>query len=470
MSDELAVGSSQTTVLTTDLEQFAQSMDVVHEELFECSVRLVHAEGLVSDAGLRAADAPYSAVLAESAQADARRAVAEALTSSEVLSTGLRGVIRGYEQTERSLDDAHQGLAGLVGYGLGFLLPGLALLAAPMLAPSLAGTAVGFMLLSEDRRRLAVSNALDFARSNAGALTDPATVEMVRTVMTSADDAVAGAVRVPFGSAALLGDNGLGVTGISSSAATMAGTAASVGLLRESPVTVRPVSTRTDVAPASGAKERIERIPQGDEQVRIDRYSVPGEPDRVEVYIAGTAELGAGATKEALDMTSNVHAIAGGSAGSQRAVVEALRQAGVGADTPIVFTGYSQGGLVAARLAASGDWNTTGLVTVGAPAGVVAVPSDIAYLAMEHTDDLVPALGGRFEHSDPLVVRRQFADGTVDVGEKLLPAHDLENYVYTAGLVDREPDRRIRDLFARLDTGGTVTSKTYRADRVLSGE
>ncbi|HRN29185.1 MAG TPA: hypothetical protein PK890_05740 [Terrimesophilobacter sp.] len=470
MSDELIVGTQYTTVLTTDLEQFAQSMDVVHEELIECSARLAHVDRLVTDQVLRTVDAPYSAALAEAAQADARRSIVEALASSELLSTGLRRVIDTYESTEHALDDAHRRLAGLVGYGTGWLLPGLAFLVAPLLVPTLAGGAAGIMMLPQDQRAALIANVLASVKSKAGVLTDPATVELVRTIMSSADEAMAGAMRMPLGFAAGLGEDGLGVMGISSSAASATAAAASVGFLRESSVVVRPVSTRTDESPATGARDRIERIPHGNEQIRIDRYSIVGEPDRIEVYIAGTAELGAGISEEALDMTSNMHAMAGASAGSQRAVEEALRQAGVTADTPIVFNGYSQGGLIAARLASSGEWNATGLVTVGAPAGVVAVPRDIPYLAIEHTDDLVPALGGRFEHSEPLVVRRQFADGRVDVSEKVLPAHDLDDYVYTAGLIDDEPDTRIRDLFERLDTGGTVTSKTYRADRVLGDE
>ena len=49
--------------------------------------------------------------------------------------------------------------------------------------------------------------------------------------------------------------------------------------------------------------------------------------------------------------------------------------AGITAGSAVVFTGYSQGGLIAARLAASGDYHTTGLYTLGGPAGQVPVPA-----------------------------------------------------------------------------------------------
>lgn len=469
MSTDLTVGPPGTTVLTSDLEQYAQGLDVVLVELTECRERLLGADQFVSDQLLWQVDAPYSAVLAEIAQGEAIRAVSKALTSSEAITTGLRQVIATYDLTEEQLSRAHDSLFGLVGYGLGWVLPTLALLAAPLLVPSLLGQAVGFLALPEDRRRLATERLLGVAEAKAGVLTDPVTVELVRTVVSSADDGIAGLTRVPLGVAAVLGDEGLGVTGIATATAAVGGLGTVAGMFRESPVAVRAVTTEKDVAPASGAQDRVERIPDGDEQIRIDRYSRPGQPDRVEVYVAGTAALGAVTGGEPLDMTSNLKAMTGGSAGSMRALEEAMALAGVTADTEVVFTGYSQGGLVAAHFAASGDWNTVGLVTVGAPAGQVSVPHDVPYLAIEHTDDLVPALGGRFDHSQPLVARRRCFDGAVDVSDAVLPAHDLDAYVRTAGLVDAEQDVRIHSLLSSLDSSdATVTSTMYRADRVQS--
>lgn len=467
MSGDLTVGTSESSVLTTDLEQFAQYLEVVTRELSEGSRRLARADRFVTRGELVRGDSPYSAILAEEAIDAAQRAAAEALVSSELLATGLRFVIESYESTELQLARAHEGLAAHVGYGLGWLLPSIALLAAPIVLPGLAGSALGVLLMPEQHRQRLVQGVLALAHAKAGILTDPVTVELVRQVVTSADDFVAGAVHVPPGVALLAGDEGVGITGVASSTAIVAGVAGSFGFLRESPVEVKPMSVTGNAAPATGVKDRIERIPSGHDQIRIDRYEAPGKPDRVEVYIAGTATLGAVTSNEPLDMTSNAHAVAGGSPGSRRAVEAALALAGVTAETPIVFTGYSQGGLIAAQLAASGDWNTAALVTVGAPAGQVAVPHGVDYLAIEHTDDLVPALGGRFEHSRPLVVRREFFDGAVDTSERILPAHELGNYVRTAGLVDEEPDARVRSIVARLASDGyRVTSTMYRADRM----
>lgn len=471
MSSDLVIGLPGTSALTTEIEQYAQRLDGVREELYQCAARLIHTDQLVTESDLWRVDGPYSAVRAEESLVEARRLATEALVSSELLTSGLRRVVAGYEATELQLQDAHHRLSGLVGYGIGWLLPGLALLAVPLLVPSLIAGGGGLLLLPEERRRQLIEKVRALAEAKAGVLTDPLTVELVRATVTSADDTLAGLLRVPLPAAAILGEHGLGVTGIASATAAVGIAGSTAGLFVETAVRVRPVSTRSDVAPASSLKERIERIPAGDEQIRVDRYSRPGEPDRVEVYIAGTADLGTVTGTEPLDMTSNLHAMAGGSAGSARAVGAALRDAGVTSDTPIVFTGYSQGGLVAAQLAASGEWNTVALVTAGAPAGQVAVSRDIPYLALEHTDDLVPALGGRFESSGPLLVRHEFFAGPVDTSQALLPAHELENYVHTAGLADREPDTRIHGILSHLDaTGATVTSTTYRAERLPGGE
>src|SRR5690606_38131092 len=121
MSGELTVGTSETTVLTTDLEQFAQCLEVVASELSESARRLARADRFVTHGELLRTDAPYSAILAEEAIDAAQLAASDALASSELITTGLRFVIENYESTEQQLARAHEGLAAQVGYGLGWL-------------------------------------------------------------------------------------------------------------------------------------------------------------------------------------------------------------------------------------------------------------------------------------------------------------------------------------------------------------
>lgn len=102
------------------------------------------------------------------------------------------------------------------------------------------------------------------------------------------------------------------------------------------------------------------------------------------------------------------------------------------------FAGYSQGGGVAARLAASGDYNTQGLVTFAGPTGQVPLPDTFPAVLVEHSDDLVPALGGPQDNAGAVLVRRDVFGGD-DLPEMLVPAHHLEYYLQTAR-IDRMSD------------------------------
>jgi hypothetical protein len=277
----------------------------------------------------------------------------------------------------------------------------------------------------------------------------------------------------------------------------VAGAAAGAGLLRETPVRVTAVASTT-TAPASGFADRASRIPttvhpptavhpraatpfppgaprpgigqQPDQvpQIRIDRYSEPGRPDRFEVYLGGTLDFAPRATDEPWDLTSNVGGIAGSdAAGSYRAVEQALAASGATAQSDVVVTGYSQGGLVAAMLAASDDHHVTGLYTLGAPAAQVPVPADVPWVAVEHSDDIVPALGGTWDSTAPVVVRREvFGDGPPP-GELFFPAHELARYRDSAALLDAAADPRIARVGDALapEENAAVRSTWYHAER-----
>src|SRR5690606_3634281 len=120
------------------------------------------------------------------------------------------------------------------------------------------------------------------------------------------------------------------------------------------------------------------------------------------------------------------------------------------------------------QLAASGDYTIDGLITVAAPAGQVAVPHEIPYLAIEHSDDLVPALGGTFVSSDPLIVQREVFDGPPPTTKYVLPAHQLDYYLDTAELIDESENLKLDALLRRFAHTGTedVTSTLFRAERV----
>jgi hypothetical protein len=126
--------------------------------------------------------------------------------------------------------------------------------------------------------------------------------------------------------------------------------------------------------------------------------------------------------------------------------------------------------MVAAGLVASGDYNAQGLFTVGGVVPQGLVTDAVPWLAIEHTDDLIPALGGTRVAPNAVLVRREAFAGTPIPSDTLLPAHELTRYRETAALVDASHDGRSGAVLAKLNQLGTgataVTSYRYFARRV----
>jgi hypothetical protein len=304
-------------------------------------------------------------------------------------------------------------------------------------------------------------------------ITDPAFVEGVRATAMSVDDAAGSVAGWPPGAAAELAAV-YGFTGIEAGAAVTVVAGRPLGLFRESPVSVERVATTQAASPPSGSVERLARVPEGD-QVRIERYDAPGEPSRFVVYIGPTETFSPVATDEPWDLTSNVTGVAGLDAGSLRATELAMHDAGIRAGDEVQFIGFSQGGLLATRLAGSGDWNATGLETYGAPAGGIALPDRLAGMAVRNSDDFIPALGGpQLDHHLLQVERRAFAEGSPIPITEPAPAHQREAYVATATVVDAARSDAVREQIAAMDAftsdyaerdGSSITVMTYHAER-----
>lgn len=282
------------------------------------------------------------------------------------------------------------------------------------------------------------------------ALTNPLLVHIVRVLVSSIDDVGTGAIGLPLPLALALGDDGLRVLGVSTSAAGILGLARPFGPFRETGVAVGRAGESTQATPPAGLGDLADRIPSVSDtgpQVRIERYGDPAAPSWV-VYIGGTAEWSPVAADQPWDLTSNVAAVAEHGSGSYRAVELAMRDAGVQPSDPVVQVGHSQGGLIAAQLAASGEFNTVMVATFGAPAGQVDVPPEIPMVQVAHSDDLVPALGGAArEVTDAgnahLLVRREVYAIDEPPTDSPLPAHTLVNYRETGRQIDDSPEPRL---------------------------
>jgi hypothetical protein len=239
-------------------------------------------------------------------------------------------------------------------------------------------------------------------------------------------------------------------------------------------------SAASDCQASRGYAQLLERIPHGPAQVRIDRLS-SAQGDRYVVYVSGTRDFDLHPTSEPWDMTSNFQALSGSAqADSEHAVRTAMEQAGIDARTPVILVGHSQGGLIASRIAASGDFAVTDLVVAGSPSHGVSVPERIRVTAFEHSDDLVPALSGPLTAAtaSTLFLRQKAPAGAQGV----LPEHELQSYIATARLADASGDPLVAARRKALTVGAgakgavnqgsgepreTCTSRDYEATRIL---
>lgn len=403
---------------------------------------------------------------------NASRALTTASEAGHRLAVDVHTAADGYGQAERRSEWFTRAAQSALGSAVGFALARLT----PLLFAGALPTLLGALWLVK----------------NPAAFTSPMAVELLRHLVSSADDAAAGVVGLPWPASFVLGEDGLGLHGVGTSAAGIMAAAGSLGYLRETPVTVRRETsqdrTSAPVLPPTGFGDLADRIPQispGGPQLLIERYGGPDQADWV-VYIGGTVSWSPQATAEPWDLTSNLAAVAAsGSANSgsasYRAVMQAMKQAGIGADDPVIMVGHSQGGLVAAQVASSGAFSAAGIATFGAPTAQLELPAEIPVVFVEHSDDLVPALGG-MPHLGPaagvavgaaaavrLTVRREvYANAPIPAGQAL-PAHSLHTYRDTGVLMDESPEPRLgrfRERLTRLVGTQPGTSSRWRGTRV----
>ncbi|MHB1235001.1 MAG: alpha/beta hydrolase family protein [Microbacteriaceae bacterium] len=467
MSDELTIsGGGVSMVGTATLFVTADLLELGSAEFRGCLAQLLGIERRWT-----AAAEPQAAASAHRALEEAATLLRRCAQRSAELAKDLRTAAARYSEAEREATRFSQGLSAMAGYGLGLL----ASLTIPFALPGvLAITGVAAAVNTSPRKEFTLvrDRLAAWIISNRTLLSRPATVAAVRMLVMSSDDFGLGLVRADPVSAILLGDEGSSTVGLEGMAllCLLAGSAA--GLFAGTPVAVG-TRRQADGSAALSAGDRAKNIPgadPGDPQIRIDRISIRGAADRFEVYLGGTIDFSAKTADEPFDLTSDLAGIAGADSGAYRSVREAMAQAGITSESQVVFNGYSLGALVAARLAASGDYDTQGLFTLGGPVGRVALPEGIVWLAVQHSDDLVPALGGTWSDPAAVVVERQvFADRPLDTSVAI-PAHWLPRYQETARLIDGVSEQRVTEALGRLaefDRGADrVVSTWYRADRV----
>lgn len=470
MGDDLIIsGGGATAVATDELFTAAQLLHRLALESAALRLELGSIDRLVSMNWLMTGRAPAEAARAEHDIDQAKIVLGEMEVESRGIGWALSSAAESYGFMERFIGGVGMQLAG-DGAALAGTVASAAALTSPLLAMgariAMRGLVYGHLFEGDPAaasRGSHESNEL---------LTNPLTVGAVRAAAMSMDDAMMTASGVPYPVAQLLGDGGLGVAGLAFASTTLMGAGASVGLFTETPVRAVAEQPRAISAPPAGFADRLARVPLAGDgpQVVVERYTMPQGPDQYAVYVTGTVTFSPEATTEPWDMTSNVANAAGPGGGSYDSVVQAMRSAGVDDSSPVQLVGYSQGGGTAARIAASGGFNVVGLTSFGGPTGQIPIPESIPTVLVEHTDDIVPALGGMQANQQALIVERNVFAGREIPTEYAVPAHHLEYYEETARLMDAATSEQVTGAAARLGAFGvgatSMTSTAYTFERV----
>lgn len=155
------------------------------------------------------------------------------------------------------------------------------------------------------------------------------------------------------------------------------------------PSTISAVLNATDVAYADQGKPGTP-----DTGVRITTVSKPGEPPAYFVSIPGTTRWMPDGAANPTDLTGNLELAGGNLSTAAEAVRLAMEQARIPEGSPVMLSGHSQGGMIAAALASDAGFtdrfNVTNLVTFGSPVDSTPIPPSIDVLALQHAGDPVP--------------------------------------------------------------------------------
>ncbi|TDE98945.1 hypothetical protein EXU48_01755 [Occultella glacieicola] len=179
------------------------------------------------------------------------------------------------------------------------------------------------------------------------------------------------------------------------------------------------------------------------------------------------------------DWGTNLQAFAAMDTAVEDGVIQAMEQAGIPPDEPVLLVGHSQGAMTTMRLAEdpafTERFEVRSVITVGGPVGHIDTPGDVAVLNIEHVDDLTsglentanPGQSGRTTVIRDLAASPDPADRTVT---SVAQAHDIPAYVRTAQMIDASTDPAVRAwLAASQDVLGgpsdSAASRYYQIER-----
>ena len=206
--------------------------------------------------------------------------------------------------------------------------------------------------------------------------------------------------------------------------------------------------------------------------IELQTITAPDGTVRHVLYLPGTDHFNAPWQQgsDVRDLESDVDAMGGRPEAYQQGILQALHDAGVRPDEPLLVVGHSLGGMEAAALAAHHHgYHVTDVVTAGAPtAQVGGFPSGTHVLSLEQRGDIVPELDGA---PNPDSVEQTTVTFDAHPADTVLAHHSYAAYEQGAGLVDTSADPSVVDAVQSLHdhgylgSGGTVTSQLFQITR-----
>ena len=200
-----------------------------------------------------------------------------------------------------------------------------------------------------------------------------------------------------------------------------------------------PDTHYTGVTTSADAIEHITQMHGGDAdngEIAIEEHVTAGEDGTTTrswtVDIRGTQSFSIGQTGPQ-DMTTNLQGVAGMSSDQLDAIKETMSAAGIAPGEAVEFAGHSQGGIMAAQMAADPSvrarYNVVSVVTAGSPTATIA-PDDVPVLSYENSGDIVPGLDGNATRGDNVttVIFRDY-EATCHADDPVPCSHSAPLYV-----------------------------------------
>jgi hypothetical protein len=233
----------------------------------------------------------------------------------------------------------------------------------------------------------------------------------------------------------------------------------------------------------AGVDKADELTKSGQPSILVSKVTGPNGETSWIVSIPPTAQMVGG--KNPFDVVSDVETMGLDSGDMVTGVLKALKAAGVGSRDQILMIGHSLGGLTAAAVVSSAEFQKRyappAIITMGSPIAPIPIPANVRVLALEHTEDTLVALGGTTPRTSNITtVTRSLAKSPLKAERAAsthvwgTKSHARPYYQNTLEMVDNSTDPSLlafkQHVSGILVPGSEVTTTQYGIMRPPAGK